>query len=342
MSSSEGSLDSNDCKCQMFSKTSKCLFELRYTNLLEKYYKETSALKDKINDLRSETELAYIEISRLKTQVLTIQQDYTLQIHNIQARHQQKMLRTKNDIEALVKSIEHKLESQNRARNEEMLESLRGEYEKRIQELELEANQKASNCQLQELKELTSLTQDLQQQLSKARASQQAELQSIHNDYEERLAELASEHEIEIIRLQDEERQNLQSDFQSAVDEAVKGRLQEEVSKVTSKYEDLLKKQRKSNYRLLDCKKVLELSAENSNLPVPEAPDKLELCQRRIAELEAETRSQAKTIEDLSSSLTCTFKRKPAVSKIVSIFQSTCASLSPEELDQLRAKLDCI
>lgn len=344
--SSEGSLDSNDCKCQMFSKTSKCLFELRYTNLLDKYYKETSALKEKINDLRSETELAYIEISKLKTQILTIQQDYTLQIHNIQARHQQKMLRTKNDIEALVKSIENKLENQNRARHEEALESVRSEYLKKIQELEQEINRKVSDCQVLQLKktvnELESANQELEKMILKEKQSRELLVERIRNEYEEKIAELQSEHEIEIIRVQDEERQNLQSELKTLVDEAVKARLEEEILKVTNKYEDLLKKQRKSNYRQLDSKKVLEFSTENSNSAVPEAQDKLQLYQTRIAELESKTQAQAKTIEELSSSLSCTFKRKPAASKIISIFQSTFPSLSSEDLEHLRGKLDCI
>jgi DNA repair exonuclease SbcCD ATPase subunit len=322
--SSEGSLDSNDCKCQMFSKTSKCLFELRYTNLLEKYYKETTALKEKVNDLRNETELAYQEISRLKGQVLTIQQDYTLQIHNIQARHQQKMLRTKNDIEALVQSIEKKLENQVKQKIEDQINNLKNNYESKIENLNAQLkNFEETRADLEDCKQKLSFFQEKWEKMKeidekcekKLEKTEKNEVTSetiakIREEYEEKIELLKSEYELEIIKLQDDENQEKLEDFTKKVEEAVNNRLQQELQKTIEKYETLLLKTRKANIRKPESKTLFELTSENSNFS-SETNEKLETCEKRIKELEAVISSQEKTIQDMSWSLSSSLKKKP-------------------------------
>ena len=200
--SSEGSLDSSDCKCQTFSKSSKCLFELRYTNLLEKYYKETTTLKERIAVLRNETELAYQEISKLKTQVFNIQQDYTLQIHNIQARHQQKMLRTKNDIEALVSSIETKLENQLKGKYEQLFLDMENKCEAKIEEMNSECEEKIAVLRNEYEIEIIKLQEEaaeeeasrIEQKVNEiVKAEVKEKVQKVEEKYEEMLKKLRKE-----------------------------------------------------------------------------------------------------------------------------------------------------
>lgn len=200
--SSEGSLDSSDCKCQAFSKSSKCLFELRYTNLLEKYYKETTTLKERISELRNETELAYQEISKLKTQVFNIQQDYTLQIHNIQARHQQKMLRTKNDIEALVSSIETKLENQLKSKYEQVLLDTKNKNEAKIEDINNEWEEKLASLRNEYEIEIIKLQEEaaeeevfrIEQKVNEiVQAQVKEKVQKVEEKYEEMLKKLRKE-----------------------------------------------------------------------------------------------------------------------------------------------------
>ncbi|OMJ95549.1 hypothetical protein SteCoe_958 [Stentor coeruleus] len=115
--------ENTDCKCSNLNLnlTMKCEFQEKYMSLLKKYYKDTAKLKDKIKDLRNEITLAYQENGKLRTDLSSLQQDYSLNIQNIQARHQQKLLRTKNDIESLVNALKNEYD--------EKILALKSDYE---------------------------------------------------------------------------------------------------------------------------------------------------------------------------------------------------------------------
>lgn len=245
--------ENTECKCSNLNLTMKCEFQEKYMSLLKKYYKDTAKLKDKIKDLRNEITLAYQENGKLRADLSNLQQDYSLNIQNIQARHQQKLLRTKNDIESLVNALK--------------------------------------------------------------------------NEYDDKISALKSDYELELIKFQENNSEEKFLEFQKTLENEFQQKTAEEIQKITEKYEAQISRLRKekSSQRVLENKRILEISTESANKP-PEIEGKLEQYEKLIKQLQQTVISQEKNIAEMSSSLGATFKRKisftPAqTNKILQVLQ---------------------
>lgn len=126
-------LESTECKCSSHSKSNLCKYENKYTGLVRKYYTDTKKLKDKVKELRENIDDLNKENEKIKIDSLELQQEYSLEIQNVQIRHQQKLIRAKNDLENFIKSLEEKLTKKFKEEYEKVLENVRNEYEEKIQ-----------------------------------------------------------------------------------------------------------------------------------------------------------------------------------------------------------------
>lgn len=184
-------LESSDCKCSSFSKLKICKYETKYTELVKKYYSDTKKLKDKVKELSDGISIAFKENEKLRHDLYGLQQDFSLEIQNIQARHQQKLLRTKVDLDSLVKSLDQKMAEKFKKENEEIIRNLQNSYEEKIQALKEEHEFEIFKIQ-ENMQE--DLVKDLREKLKHELESVYTiKIQELSTQYDERIRQFKKE-----------------------------------------------------------------------------------------------------------------------------------------------------
>jgi cell fate (sporulation/competence/biofilm development) regulator YlbF (YheA/YmcA/DUF963 family) len=180
-----------DCKKGTTSKQKNCLYEEKYTNLVNKYYSDTRKLKDKIKELSVEITNAYQENYKLQTDISSLQQEYSLNIQNIQERHQQKLIRAKNDLGSYLDCVKRKINAQVSEKYEETIKNTKNYYEEKIESLksdhELEIIQIQENYSNYDIKTLTlEITKEIEVNFNK-------KIEEITQKYEEQIKKMRKE-----------------------------------------------------------------------------------------------------------------------------------------------------
>ena len=158
---------------------------------MNKYYTDTQKLKAKIKELRGEISLAFQENYKLRSDISLMQQEYSLQIQDVQERHQQKLLRAKNDLENFINSLEEKITIKIRKESQELIEKIKNDYEEKIQNLKNEHEFEIINIQDNnhddDMKNITDIV------IKDVEEKHKQKIQEISLQYEERIKQIQRE-----------------------------------------------------------------------------------------------------------------------------------------------------
>lgn len=121
----------------------------KYRKLQKTYNRDVMQLKDEVASLQGKLTQTGEDVERLTSMIEVMKKDHTQQLQNIQARHERKLQRSKQDLDVLLSDINEQTalyvsEKLKKAHQEE-IEKLRDYYEAKIEELrfmhELELNE---------------------------------------------------------------------------------------------------------------------------------------------------------------------------------------------------------
>ncbi|CAG9328767.1 unnamed protein product [Blepharisma stoltei] len=116
--------------------------ESKLRKLQRRYQRDIGKLKDELAQSKAETEAAQKEIYFLNQEIDRMQQDFTQQLLNNQARHERKLQRSKQDLDALISENNEKtaifVAEKLRAIHQAEMDKLRDDYEEQIERLRME------------------------------------------------------------------------------------------------------------------------------------------------------------------------------------------------------------
>lgn len=116
--------------------------EQRYRKLYAQYERDVRLLNEQLVDANNELAIAHQEISKAALEKARIQQEYALRLQNMQAHHERKMQRSKQDLDILLSEINEKaamdLTSKIQEEHRQEIHKLRDEYEEKIEQLKTE------------------------------------------------------------------------------------------------------------------------------------------------------------------------------------------------------------
>lgn len=116
--------------------------ESKLRKLQRRYQRDVGKLKDEITQSKAETEAAHKEIYFLNQEIDRMQQDFSQQLLNNQARHERKLQRSKQDLDGLINELNEKTASfvaeKLRAMHQKEMEKIRDDYEEQIERLRME------------------------------------------------------------------------------------------------------------------------------------------------------------------------------------------------------------
>ena len=160
----------------------------KFRKLQKTYNRDVMQLKEEVSALQSKLSQRNDEVEKLTELFDKIQEDHTLQLQNMQARHERKLQRSKMDLDSLLSDINEKtavyVTEKMKVEHQEEIEALRDFYEEKIEELRVEHELELNSREFGEGKE------NFKEELEKERERQREVIEGIEMKYGKEISNL--------------------------------------------------------------------------------------------------------------------------------------------------------